>query len=307
MIKPRGLKLGDTVGIIAPASPTPHEAINQSIAIFQRFGYEVRLGKTVGQEFGYLSGSDWCRVQDIHDMFSDPEITAIFCLRGGYGTPRILDLIDYDLIRENPKIFVGYSDITGLLTAIHQCTGLVTFHGPMIAELANKKDPPSWSTLFRHLTNPITVEPYFSDTKDAYTIVPGIAEGEIVGGNLSLLVSTLGTPYEIDTEDKILFIEDVGEETYSVDRMLTQLRLAGKLESANGIVVTNMSEMIKNTNKPNFTIKQVLTDILHPLGIPCFYGLQIGHCQPNLTVPIGVQVQLDATKRILAFLERGII
>ncbi|SFJ77259.1 S66 peptidase family protein [Thermoflavimicrobium dichotomicum] len=306
-IKPKRLEPGDTIGVVAPSSPAPPEVIQQSIKILKGFGYRVKLGKSVGQVYGYLSGSDETRAQDILDMFIDPEVKAIFSIRGGYGTPRILDLLDYDLIQRHPKIFVGYSDITGLHTAIHKHTGLVTFHGPMVGELVEEHDPLTCSMLFHHLTDPASIESYCGREEDSYTITPGVVEGEIIGGNLSLLVATLGTPYEIDTKDKILFIEDVSEEPYSIDRMLTQLKLAGKLTAAKGIVITDFSDIPAPTKRPSLTIDRVLQDILAPLHIPCFYGMNIGHCQPNLAIPIGISVRLHATERKITFLEKGVI
>lgn len=306
-IKPKRLELGDTIGVIAPASPAPPKVIRKSIQILQGFGYQVKLGRSVGLVYGYLAGDDETRAQDILDMFVDPEVKAIFCLRGGYGTPRILDLLDYELIRQHPKILVGYSDITALHTAIHKMTNLVTFHGPMVGELGKDPDPLSWCTLFQHLTNPVSFESYGGCFEDSYTISPGVVEGEIVGGNLSLLTSTLGTPYEIETKGKILFIEDVSEEPYAIDRMLTQLRLAGKLDVAKGIVITDFHDLNIPHEKPSLPIDQIFQDIIAPLNIPFFYGVSVGHCRPNLTIPIGISVQLDATARSLTFLENGVV
>lgn len=306
-IKPNALKEGGTVGIVAPASPVPEERVRKSLKFFQRFGYKVKLGKTVEACHGYLAGPDDWRARDINEMFADPEVEAIICLRGGYGTPRILDLIDYEMIKRNPKIFVGYSDITALHQAIHRVTGLITFHGPMIAELAELPHPLTWPTLWRHLTNPFPIGRYCEPPGMSQCCIrEGMAEGRLTGGNLSLLTATLGSKYELQTEGRILFIEDIGEEPYSIDRMLTQLKMAGKLQVAKGIVFTDFREPEKKENKPGFTLEQVLDDVIGPLGVPAFYGLKAGHCQPNLTLPIGVQARMNAKEGWLEFLESGV-
>lgn len=307
LLKPKALELGDTIGIIAPSSPAPKDTMEKSLGIFMQYGYRVKLGETINAQYGYLSGTDEMRAQDVNRMFADSEVDAIFCLRGGYGTPRILDKIDYESIRNNPKIFVGYSDITALHVAIHKNTGLVTFHGPMVAELAKTMDPLTWPTLFQHLTNGGPVGRY-AEPLDMfqYTLTDGVVEGPLVGGNLCLLVAALGTPYEIDTKDKILFVEDIGEEPYSIDRMLTQLKLAGKLESAKGIIFTDFSEDEPKQYKNSLTMEQILNDIVKPLGIPSYYGLKAGHCQPNLTLPYGVHTRLNATEGWIEFLEGGV-
>lgn len=307
LLKPKTLELGDTIGIIAPSSPVPQDALEKSLEIFTEYGYRVKLGKTVHEQYGYLAGTDEARAHDVNRMFADPDVDAIFCLRGGYGSPRILDRIDYECIRKNPKIFVGYSDITALHVAIHQKTGLVTFHGPMVAELVKSPHPLTWPTLFQHLTSCGPVGRY-AEPRDMfqYTLTAGVAEGQLVGGNLCLLVALLGTPYEIDTKDKILFLEDIGEEPYSIDRMLTQLKLAGKLHSAKGIVFTDLSEAEPKQYKNSLTIEQLLTDIVQPIGIPSYYGLKAGHCQPNLTMPYGIYARLNAAEGWIEFLEGGV-
>ncbi|SFX49792.1 muramoyltetrapeptide carboxypeptidase [Thermoactinomyces sp. DSM 45891] len=304
-MKARALKLGDTIGIIAPASPTNPEEQEQALEIFSEFGFNLKLGNSLWQQHGYLAGHDWNRAEDLNRMFADPEVDAIFCMRGGYGTPRILDLIDYRGIRKNPKIFVGYSDITALHLAIHRFTGLVTFHGPMITELARKPDFHSWSTLFQHLTSHVPVARY-EEPIEKHCIVVGSARGPLIGGNLSLLVSTLGTPFEIDTTGKILFIEDVDEDPYRVDRMLTQLRHATKLQNAAGIVFTDFTDCTAENGEKSLTIREILDGIVKPLGIPCYYGLNVGHTQPNWTLPIGVLTEIDALEGWIQFQEGSV-
>jgi len=306
-VKPKGLSLGDTIGVIAPASPALKEKTEKALALFQAYGYKVKLGNTVTAQYGYLSGSDQLRANDVNQMFADPGVKGIICLRGGYGTPRILESIDYDLIRRNPKVFVGYSDITALHLAIQKHAGLVTFHGPMITELADDPDPLTWPTLLRHLTDSSPVGRY-CEPFDMFqgTLIPGIVEGPLVGGNLCLITATLGTPYEIETEGRILFLEDIGEAPYSIDRMLTQLKLAGKLQAAKGIVLSDFSDADPKPGSNSLTLEQIFHDILKPLGIPCYYGLKAGHCEPNLTMPIGIGARLNATEGWIEFLEGGV-
>jgi muramoyltetrapeptide carboxypeptidase len=302
---PVELPRGGTIGVIAPASPADVTRTKKALAIISEWGFQYKLGKSVGACHGYLSGDDRIRAEDVNEMFADPEVDAIICLRGGYGTPRIIGHINYDCIGKNPKVFVGYSDITALHIAIHQATGLVTIHGPMVAELANEPDPETWPALFRLLMDPRPVGRYENMYKQ--TITPGRAEGRLIGGNLSLLVSTLGTPYELDTRNRILFLEDVGEEPYSLDRMLIQLKHAGKLQQARGIILADFSGSEPKSGKPSLTLEEVFTEIISPLGVPCYYGLKAGHCQPNFALPIGARVRMDASEGWLEILDGAVV
>lgn len=304
-LKPPRLRKGDTIGVIAPASPTSAEHLARAMALFSTFGYSVQMGASVHAKSGYLSGDDVLRAQDLEAMFLDDDIKAILCLRGGYGTLRLLDQLDYAKIAAHPKIFVGYSDITALHTAFYQKAHLCTFHGPMLANLAGRHpDLQSWAVLFDLLTNPDRVYAYSGDTARSgdqtcsVTIREGTAQGVLVGGNLSLLVSTLGTPYEIDTRDKILLLEDIDEPPYRVDRMLTQLHLAGKLQVARGIVCTDFAKSTA-AKENGWTVLDVVQERLSAIPVPSFYGLPIGHCFPNFTVQIGGEVRLHASLRIL--------
>jgi muramoyltetrapeptide carboxypeptidase len=307
-VKPKALCTGDTIGIIAPASPLDREYVDQAVALFQGFGYQIKLGESVYQSYGYLSGSDACRATDVEQMFADSTVKAIICMRGGYGTTRILDLLDYDMIQKKPKIFVGYSDITALHLALQKRAGLVTFQGPVLSELATSYDPLSWYTLFQHITESKAFGVY-REPADMFqfTITDGMAEGVLVGGNLSLLTSTMGTPYEIDTKGKIWLIEDVDEQPYRIDRMLTQFRSAGKLQEANGIIFTDFANCEPVRPDKSLTIQQILHDIVKPLGIPAYFGLKAGHCSPNLTIPLGVKARMDATAGSLEILEPSVV
>jgi muramoyltetrapeptide carboxypeptidase len=267
------------------------------------FGLKMKMGRNVQKRYGYLGGSIEERVADLHDMFRDPSVDAVFAIRGGYGSPQLLDRIDYDLIRRNPKVFLGYSDITAMHLAIHQKTGLVTFHGPM--PLA--RFPMFTQVFFRRvmfdgrpagkLTNPPPSDP-LRPSHNLRAIRAGKAQGRLIGGNLTLVCSLMGTPYEIDTRGKILFIEDVGEEPYRIDRMLTQLRLAGKLDAAAGVIWGECSDCGPKDYKPSFestlSTGEVAQNILSAVKVPVLSGLTIGHTDDQLTLPIGVMATLDA-------------
>lgn len=230
MIKPKRLKLGDTIGVVAPASPTTEEKLERVYRKLMQMGFNVVMGRSCFSKRGYLAGDDKTRAEDINKMFKNTEVDGIICLRGGYGSLRILDLLDYELIRTNPKVFVGYSDITALHIAINQISELVTFHGPMAANLIEDTCNFTLESLYNFILNEDFKPSIENLSRELVAINGGIAEGQIIGGNLSLIASTIGTPYEINTKGKILFIEEIGEEPYRIDRMLTQLRLSHKLQ-----------------------------------------------------------------------------
>ena len=249
-------------------------------------------------------------------MFRDPEVKAVFAIRGGYGSAQLLDRIDYDLIRANPKVFLGYSDITAMHLAIHQRTGLVTFHGPVVLSHFSQYTQDHFkAALFG--TEPLGAVTNPSDSNRLRpehvlrAIRPGKARGRLIGGNLTLISTTMGTPYEIDTRGKIVFIEDVDEEPYRIDRMLTQLRLSGKLDAAAGIVFGECADCKPKDYKPSFnstfTLGEILDNFLGDLKIPVFSGLTIGHTDDQLTLPIGVMATLDADKGELVIEEAATI
>ncbi len=305
-IKPRRLRPGDTIGVIAPASPGDPELAIAGIRWLEEQGFKVQLGTTVGQTLGYLSGTDAARAADINAMFASPDIDGIICLRGGYGTMRLLDLLDYNMIRAHPKVFVGYSDITALHISIGQYTGLVTFHGPMVASDMGKGLPDyTWDYFMRAVT---AVEPLGAIcnpplASDPLFITPGTARGYLTGGNLSLIAATMGTPYEIDTYGKILFLEEVGEAPYRIDRMLTQLLLAGKLQSAAGIVFDMCTGCDSEATPPSFTIEEVLHERLGGLNKPVLYNLYFGHTPDKATLPLGVMARLASATDGLEIIE----
>ncbi|AIF44651.1 LD-carboxypeptidase [Virgibacillus sp. SK37] len=298
MIKPERLQKGDTIGIIAPAGPPDQEKLQKAIPFLESLGLKVNVGKHINEIHGYLAGTDQQRLEDFHNMVADPTIKAIIFARGGYGTGRIVSSIDYELIRNNPKIIWGYSDITYLHTAIRQQTGLVTFHGPMVASDIGKEEFDDFSAeMFMQLFEPATYV-YTEKVSPLHVISPGNGTGMLVGGNLSLIVSTLGTPFEIDTNGKLLLLEDIGEEPYRVDSMLNQLKLAGKLEKAAGVILGDFADA-EPTLKHSLTLEKVFSDYLSNLNCPVLSGFKIGHCLPHFAVPLGVEAELSADTKTL--------
>jgi muramoyltetrapeptide carboxypeptidase len=317
-IKPKVLKAGDTVGLITPSTAvTDPEDLMMVERTVRYFGLVPKWGKNVARRAGYLGGSISERLDDLHAMFSDPAIKAVFCMRGGYGSGQLLNDIDYHLIKANPKIFVGYSDITAMHLAIHRMTGLVTFHGPVpmsaftdYTQAAYRKalfDPNPLGVL----TNP----PETNDLRPQHLlrpVRPGKAKGRLIGGNLSLIAATMGTPYEIDTRGCILFVEDIEEQPYSIDRMLTQLKLAGKLDQAAGIVFGECRDCRPRDFEPaftqgTFTTPEVVDRILGEVKAPVLSGLTIGHTPDQLTLPVGVMAELDASMGTLNILEAATV
>ncbi len=316
ILKPKALKEGDTIGLITPATyvsdPDRIEAAQRTIRYFD---CNPRLGRNVRKRTGYVGGSIEERLADLHEMFGDPEVRAIFCIRGGYGSGQLLDRIDYDLIQKNPKIFLGYSDITSLHLAIHKRTSLVTFHGPVaLSRFTDYTQENFRRALFSTKPVGLLTNPKESNTlrpqHQLRTVKGGKARGRLVGGNLSLIAATMGTPYEIDTRGKIFFIEDVGEEPYSMDRMLTNLRLAGKLEQAAGIIFGECADCVPRDYKPGFestfSLGEVVDNILGSLKIPVLSGLTIGHTSDQLTLPLGLMASLDADRGELTVEESGV-
>lgn len=300
--KPTALRKGNMICAVAPASSeSDFSELNMGLAKLRELGFNVSLGECVAKlkTRGYLAGSDQERAKELNEAFGEDKVDAVFCINGGYGTVRMLPYVDYDLIKRNPKIFLGYSDITALHAAINQRSDLVTFHGPMIApEMGSEftEFTTRWflravqdSAPLGELTNP-------SDGPIIKTINEGRASGRLVGGNLSLMASTMGTPYEIDTRNKILFLEDTQEPPYRVDRDLTHLWLGKKLDEAAGIIVGEFTKYDLIDKGASLTLWDVLRDRICESGKPGIYGLCCGHGKHHFTLPIGVETRLDATQ-----------
>ena len=297
MLYPNRLKKGDTIGVIAPAGPPDKEKLLKGISFLEELGLKMKLGKYIDSTYGYLAGKDEERLDDFHEMVKDPEIQGIVFARGGYGTPRIADKIDYELIKQNPKVIWGYSDITYLHTAIRQTTGLITFHGPMVAtDMANKQFDEKSKKMFSQLFEPTELH-YTEEYSKLKTLSEGKSFGQLVGGNLSLLTSTIGTPFEIETKDKLLLLEDIGEIPYRVDAMLNQLKHAGKLDGVAGIIIGDFAKA--TPRKDSLSLEEVFNHYFAGLGCPVMQGFKIGHCFPHFAVPLGTWATMDANNKTL--------
>ncbi len=316
LLKPAHLKPGDTVGLITPATPVANPESLQTVArTVEYFGLRAKWGKNVGKKAGYFGNPVEGRLEDLHEMFRDPVVRGVLAISGGYGASQLLDRIDYDLIKKNPKVFIGYSDITALHLAIFKKTDLVTFHGPnLLSEFTDYTQQIFRKALFEakpigSITNPPETNKLRPKHK-LRTIRSGKATGRLIGGNLTLISTTMGTPYEIDTRGAILMLEDIGEEPYRIDRMLTQLRLAGKLEQAAGIVFGECVDCTPSEYKPfvaaGFSLGEALDNLLGGLKIPVLSGLTFGHTADQLTFPFGVTATLDADAGILEISESGV-
>ncbi|MEP3388708.1 MAG: LD-carboxypeptidase [Reichenbachiella sp.] len=315
LIKPKALKKGDTIGLITPASAVTRQAFEKAVENLEAMGFVVKYTDNMSVRKGFLAGTDQQRLDDLHQMFSDPNIDGIVCARGGYGSGRLLPKINYDLIKANPKVLVGYSDITALLYGIHQKTGLVCFHGPVGAsEYSEFTDKAFEQVLMKGKAPKFERPKEWEENEDpafqSLPIVEGTAEGALVGGNLSLMCSLIGTPYDIDFKGKIVFIEEIGESPYRVDRMLTQLLNSGKLSEAKGVAMGVFRGCETKPDDPDFTLstslENVLKDRFGHMNIPVLYGLPIGHIDDNATLPFGVQAELDVEKGSLRLLEKGV-
>jgi len=292
-VLPPALRSGDTVGIVAPASNIKRELLQKGCAALQRQGYQPFYFDSIFGQDLYFAGSVERRTRELEEMFVREDVKAVLCARGGYGVNYLLPALDLEKIKNHPKIFIGYSDITTLLTYFADATGLVTFHGPMVAKDWAQDDGVDVSSWQAALSG--TAEWEVSADSGAIGMVSGTAEGILYGGCLSMLAASLGTPYEIRTHGAILFLEDVAAKPYQIDRMLMQLKLAGKFEGVRGIVFGEMLDCSQNSQQ-GYTLEEVVMRIVGGLGVPVAYGLRSGHVtRRNITLPIGVGAALQVT------------
>jgi muramoyltetrapeptide carboxypeptidase len=307
-IKPHTINKGDTIAFIAPAGPVTVEQLVNARQKFETLGFRVIYKERILDRKGYLAGTDKDRLDELHWAFANQEVNMVLCFRGGYGCSRIVDKIDFELIKKNPKLFVGFSDITVLLNAIWKKTGLVTFHGVVansgfseytsgaFMEIVDCKIPNY--KIKNHPNSPIDI------------ISPGIASGILVGGNLSLIASLMGTDYELDFTDKLVFIEDIDEAPYKIDRMLTQLLLAGKLQKAAGIILGNFRacdiDNIENGLKKSLSLIDVFFDRLACLNIPVLTGFSFGHIENQAVFPVGIMAEMDTNEQYIKLLENPV-
>jgi muramoyltetrapeptide carboxypeptidase len=315
LIRPPRLNPGATLGIIAPASAPPDpKAVDRAVAVLEKLGYKTKLAPNVHKRLGYLAGADRDRAGDLMRMFTDKRVNAILCVRGGYGTARLLPLLDYQAIRANAKIFVGYSDITSLHCAFLTKAGLISFHGPMLnSDFAQPKLPDfTVQSFLRTLASADDQE----DIADGYPdqtvkiLRRGRARGQLIGGNLALLCTVIGTPWQPSFQNAILFLEDVGEAPYRWDRMFTYLTNCGLLQQVAGIAIGLNAEcedpQARTAKEYRQTLDEVLRERLLPLKIPIVTGLPFGHVPMNATLPVGVRAELDADRGVLRLLEAGV-
>ncbi len=299
--RPQRLQKGDTIGIVSPSSPPDRQNLENSLAFLEQLGLKWKFATHAKNIHGYLAGTDDERLADLEEMFQDPEVKAIICSSGGYGAGRITDRLDMTLVEEHPKIFWGFSDITFLHTAIRQYTNLVTFHGPMLGPNVGADTFEALSgKMFQQLFEPMELH-YTEAISPLTALTSGIARGEIVGGNLSILARTIGTKYEIDTKDKILLIEAIGEEPARIDGLLNQLRMARKLEHVAGVVIGDFART-ETSRKWTLTLDEVLDDYFATANYPVVKGFKIGHCEPHFAIPLGVEALLNADEKTLTIL-----
>ena len=299
-IKPKRLVAGDTVGLVLPASAAfESDEVQFGKDQMEALGFHVQIGAHAFDKYGYFAGRDRDRADDINRFFADDRIAGVVCYTGGWGSPRVLPYLDFDLIARKPKVVIGYSDITALINAIHQKTGLITFHGPVGGSVF---DPYTIENFKRVVmtaepagllpTPPKKANELVDRTNRIVKLAPGKATGRLAGGNLTLVSMLMGTPYEVDTQGAILFLEDTHEEPYRIDRMLTQLALGGSLARIAGFVWGRCTDC-KSTG-PTFSLEEILRDRFSNLGVPAISGLSFGHIEQKLVMPIGVQATLDA-------------
>lgn len=309
--KPKKLKSGETIGIISPASsPDDLVRIEKGVKYLESLNYRVIVGKNVGKSRGYLAGEDSERLADLHDMFKNKDVKAIFCVRGGYGSGRLLNNINFSLIKKNPKIFVGYSDITVLQMAMYNKTGLVTFAGPMLAVdfYQDEVNPFTEEVFWRTITSNKKIGKIKNPGDEKYfMLTKGRGEGRILGGNLALLCSIMGTDFMPNLKDSILMLEDFGEAPYRIDRLLNQLKLAKVFNQAKGVVLGRFVDCYDTEDtKDSLKLNDVICDYFEGLKIPVMYNLKHGHITENITIPFGLKCKINSSRGIIEINENAV-
>jgi muramoyltetrapeptide carboxypeptidase len=296
LVKPAPLQPGDGIALVAPSGPCPAASLDGAIAYLEKSDYQIKLGAHLHHKRHYLAGTDTDRGSDLMTAFSDSSVQALFCVRGGYGSTRLLDRLDYELIQRNPKVVVGFSDTTGLHLALYARSSLVGFTGALAAiDLCSPQpDPFTAASLWRAVTCTDPLGPMPLD-QDCITVIrPGRASGPLVGGCLSLLVSLLGTPYMPPLDGALLFLEDIGEAPYRIDRMLNHLRLAGVWSQLNGLILGQFKDCFTPENASSSpSLEEMISTWDNELDIPIISGVPYGHFSRRLVLPIGVQALLD--------------
>ena len=311
MRKVKALHPGDTIGLIAPSSPAPLDDLEKAVAAITDLGFNVKVGASCYESYGYMAGPEEIRAQDIHAMFNDPKINGIFCVRGGDGAIRLPRLIDMGLISKNHKVFLGYSDITILHLMFNLHGQFCTFHGPMPSTDMIKDSFHGYEK--DHLLKAICDDEPIGELKPydgaipMQTLVGGTAEGKIIGGNMSLICALMGTPWEIDTKNRILILEDIDEPLYKIDRMLTQLLLGGKLETASGIVLGQFTNITHKDPERTFTLNKIFEDVVAKAGKPTLINGYFGHGDKKVTLPLGARAVIDGANSSFTIVESGVV
>jgi len=302
---PKRLKQGDRVGVVAPAGPVDRKTLEKGLRMLRQMGFCPVLAEHIHEKDRYLAGTDAQRTKDLHDFFRNPEIKGVFCARGGYGVNRVLSRLDSSIIRENPKVLVGSSDITLLILFLVQQCSLVTFHGPMVAgNFGRYPMTKSKRQLGEILSGNKTGKRLTA--KGARIFRPGIGEGKMIGGCLTLLCRSLGTPWEVKTRNKILLLEDVNEPLYKIDGMLWHLKQAGKFKGIRGIVFGEMVNCL-SPKKTGGSFKEILKDVFAGSSFPILTDFPSGHGREMLTLPMGVEARLDTKLKTLEFKNCGVL
>ena len=298
------LKKGDTIGIIAPASCTTYEKVLEAKKNIEDMGYQVILGECTKKQWYSYAGTDEERAEEINSFFADKNIDAIICMRGGYGSNRLIELLDFEIIKRNSKIFVGYSDITTLHIALNEKANLITFHGPMaVSNFTGNYNRDTYENFIEILSNSKDEQSIKNITKELEVLNEGRAKGKLVGGNLATLIATLGTEYDLDYNRKILFLEDIGEKTYKIDRFLNQLKKHGVFEKIEGLVLGDFKNCTQDSEK-DMTLLEVFQNYFKELKKPVIYNFESGHSEPMLTLPLGAICEIDTYNKELKVLER---
>jgi muramoyltetrapeptide carboxypeptidase len=313
LIKPKRLTAGETVGLVLPASAAfDAEDVSFAREQLEAMGFKVVVGAHATDKWGYFAGKDRDRAADINAMFADDRVAGVFCYTGGWGSPRVLPFLDYDLIARKPKVIIGYSDITALLNAITKRTGLVTFHGPVASSTFDAYTLENFRRIVMTpepagMLDPPAKKP--TDLVDKVNrivrIAPGKGTGRLVGGNLTMIAATMGTPYEVDTTGAILFLEDIHEEFYRIDRMLSQLALGGKLDRLAGFAFGRCTQC--EVKGPTFSLGEILRDRFASASYPAISGVSFGHIEQKLVLPIGVSATLDGDAGTLRLDEAAVV
>ncbi len=318
-VKPPALKPGDTIAFVAPAKWRDAEAVEFTRQQLEARGYRVKIDESVSDKYGYLSATDEERARLFMRAYEDPEVDAVFPVTGGFGTTRMIDLLDYDTIRKNPKVLIGYSDITGLHLAIQKKARVMTFHSPFATYMyRTEEDGIDRTFMFDHMWGAIEASAYADRTEPGWTIstddlttpsktmVPGVARGRLTGGNLSLIHAVHGTPFEMETKGMIVFFEDVGEDPYRLDRFFSQLELSGKLDDPAAVILGRFSRCETDDPENSFTLAQVFEHYFADRPYPVVMDFPVGHVIDNASYPMGAMAELDANAGTLRILENAV-